>query len=105
VFAFDDSYPTIGGRSADLPFASSDCGIKQVLGRLDFSVTTAPGASLRGKMDRTEEQGEFDAWLQETWGGSDPFSFLMRATWSKEYHEDWDVSGLTAIEERGHLLV
>jgi hypothetical protein len=36
VFAFDDSYPTIGGRSADLPFASSDCGIKQVLGRLDY---------------------------------------------------------------------
>lgn len=51
------------------------------------------------------DQGEgLEAWLEETWGGSDGFSFLMRVTWSEEYHRKWGVIGLHAIEERGHIL-
>lgn len=55
-------------------------------------------------MDQKEEQEKFEAWLQETWGGSDPFSFLMRAKWSHAYDQYYSVGAISAIEERERIL-
>jgi hypothetical protein len=58
-------------------------------------------------MDQKEEkevQENFEAWLRETWGGSDPFSFLMRAKWSHAYDQFFDISVLSAIEERERII-
>jgi len=53
-------------------------------------------------MDRTEDQEKFETWLQETWSGSDPFSFLMRARYNDDQY--FGVSAISAIEKRGYLL-
>jgi hypothetical protein len=42
--------------------------------------------------------------VRETWGGSDPFSFLMRAQYSNAYDEHFGVTAISAIEKRGSLL-
>jgi hypothetical protein len=49
------------------------------------------------------EEHEAEAWVRETWGGSDPFSFLMRARYSNAYDQYFGVTAISAIEKRGHL--
>ena len=55
-------------------------------------------------MDQKEEQEGLERWLQETWSGSDPFSFLMRAKWSHAYDQFFGVCAVSAIEERERIL-
>jgi hypothetical protein len=51
-----------------------------------------------------KEQEEFERWLRESWSGSDPFSFLMRAKWSHAYDKYFSVGAISAFEERERIL-
>ena len=51
-----------------------------------------------------KEHEEFEMWLRESWSGSDPFSFLMRAKWSPAYDQYFGVCAVSAIEDRERIL-
>jgi hypothetical protein len=70
--------------------------------QLTHGIILAP--YVKGQNGQMQEQDELEKWLRETWSGSDPFSFLMRAKWSRAYDQYFGVGAISAIEERERIL-